>query len=76
MRARAGVSRPMGGGGGTLRQEDANGIVLGARVLHPKFGEGTVLHFEGQGPNARLQINFDGAGTKWLVSQYARLEVI
>jgi len=44
--------------------------------LHPKFGEGTVLHFEGQGPNARLQINFDGAGTKWLVSQYARLEVI
>ena len=76
VRARAGVSRPMGGGGGTLRQEGANGIVLGARVLHPKFGEGTVLHFEGQGPNARLQINFDGAGTKWLVSQYARLEVI
>jgi len=54
----------------------SNGISLGARVLHPKFGEGTILHFEGQGPNARLQINFDGAGTKWLVSQYARLEVI
>tara|TARA_A100001391_G_scaffold144495_8_gene102182 strand:+ start:10312 stop:12468 length:2157 start_codon:yes stop_codon:yes gene_type:complete len=75
VRVRASVTRPVGGRS-TLRQEDANGIVLGARVMHPKFGEGTVLHFEGQGPNARLQINFDGAGTKWLVSQYARLEVI
>jgi DNA helicase-2/ATP-dependent DNA helicase PcrA len=76
VRARAGFSRPLGGGGGGPRQQDANGIVLGARVMHPKFGEGTVLHFEGQGPNARLQINFDGVGTKWLVSQYARLDVI
>lgn len=74
VRARAGFSRPMAGG--RVRQEDANGIVLGARVVHPKFGEGTVLHFEGRGPNARLQINFDDAGTKWLVSQYARLDVL
>ncbi len=76
IRARAGFSRPMGGAAKPIRETESNGIVLGARVLHPKFGEGTVLHFEGQGPNARLQINFDGAGTKWLVSQYARLEVI
>ncbi len=76
IRARAGYSRPMGGAAKPIRETESNGIVLGARVLHPKFGEGTVLHFEGQGPNARLQINFDGAGTKWLVSQYARLEVI
>jgi DNA helicase-2/ATP-dependent DNA helicase PcrA len=75
VRVRASISRPLGRGG-AVRQEEANGIGLGARVLHPKFGEGTILHFEGQGPNARLQINFDDAGTKWLVSQYARLEVI
>lgn len=75
VRVRATISRPLGRGG-AVRQEEANGIGLGARVLHPKFGEGTILHFEGQGPNARLQINFDDAGTKWLVSQYARLEVI
>jgi len=76
IRARAGFSRPMGGAAKPIRETESNGISLGARVLHPKFGEGTILHFEGQGPNARLQINFDGAGTKWLVSQYARLEVI
>jgi len=76
VRARAGFSRPMGGAAKPIRETESNGISLGARVLHPKFGEGTILQFEGQGPNARLQINFDGAGTKWLVSQYARLEVI
>ncbi|ASK36581.1 DNA helicase II [Alloalcanivorax mobilis] len=75
VRTRAAISRPVGRRG-TVRQEESNGVTLGARVVHPKFGEGTILHFEGQGPNARLQINFDDAGTKWLVSQYARLEVI
>jgi len=41
-----------------------------------KFGEGTILNCEGSGPNARLQINFLEAGSKWLVVQYARLEAI
>lgn len=76
IRARAGFSRPLGGPSTPIRETQANGINLGDRVLHPKFGEGTVLHFEGNGPNARLQINFAGVGTKWLVSQYARLELI
>src|SRR5690554_224216 len=64
------------GAGATGMATTTDGYVLGMRVDHPKFGEGTIIHFEGQGPNARLQINFDRAGSKWLVSQYARLEVI
>ena len=51
-------------------------INLGQRVKHPKFGEGVVLNYEGKGPNARVQINFDDVGGKWLVMSYARLEVI
>src|SRR5690606_13059224 len=77
VRLRGGMSRPVAATSGSpVRGEEVGGYRLGMRVLHPKFGEGTILHFEGQGPNARLQINFDGAGSKWLVSQYARLEVI
>ena len=49
---------------------------LGQRVRHPKFGEGVVLSSEGSGTNARIQINFDEVGGKWLVMAYARLEVI
>jgi DNA helicase-2/ATP-dependent DNA helicase PcrA len=51
-------------------------INLGQRVKHPKFGEGVVLNYEGNGPNARVQINFDEVGGKWLVMSYARLEKI
>ena len=47
---------------------------LGQRVAHGKFGEGVVLSYEGQGPNARIQVNFDNIGSKWLVVAYANLD--
>lgn len=49
---------------------------LGQIVRHSKFGEGTVLNFEGQGPSTRVQVNFDDVGCKWLVVQFAKLEAI
>jgi len=61
-----------------LRAQPADDGVpgMGQRVRHPKFGEGTVLDFEGNGSHARVQVNFNDAGSKWLVLAYARLEVI
>ena len=47
---------------------------LGSHVRHNKFGEGVVVNYEGQGSNARVQINFNRAGAKWLVVGYANLE--
>ncbi|MGB4248022.1 MAG: DNA helicase II [Pseudohongiellaceae bacterium] len=52
------------------------GISLGSRVRHGKFGEGVVLNCEGHGANARVQVNFHEAGSKWLVLSYAKLEVL
>lgn len=49
---------------------------LGQIVKHSKFGEGTILNFEGQGPSTRVQVNFDDAGCKWLVVQFAKLEPV
>jgi len=49
------------------------GFKLGQRVHHEKFGEGTVLNYEGTGSQSRIQINFDQLGSKWLVTSYARL---
>ena len=51
-------------------------ISLGQRVRHGKFGEGVVLNYEGNGPNARVQVNFKEVGSKWLVLSFARLEVV
>ena len=54
-------------------RDETNGLRLGQRVQHPKFGEGVVLTYEGQGAHARVQVNFEDAGSKWLVVAYANL---
>jgi DNA helicase-2/ATP-dependent DNA helicase PcrA len=49
---------------------------IGQVVKHAKFGLGTIVNFEGSGDSMRLQIKFQEAGTKWLISSYAKLEII
>ena len=46
---------------------------LGQRVQHALFGEGVILNFEGSGAQARVQVNFESEGTKWLMLTYAKL---
>ena len=75
------VSRPFGpakGKGSMFTQEatESTGFALGQRVMHSLFGEGVVLNYEGHGAQARIQVNFDDAGSKWLMVSYAKLEAI
>ena len=51
-------------------------LSLGQRVYHQVFGEGVVLNFEGRGGSARVEVNFDTEGGKWLVLQYANLQLM
>jgi DNA helicase-2/ATP-dependent DNA helicase PcrA len=81
---RAAVSRPVfrrsersaGPGLGAQVVSEDGALHLGQRVEHPKFGEGVVLMYEGQGSHARVQVNFEGAGAKWLVVAYANLQTV
>lgn len=57
----------------TLQSFEESGFGLGDRVMHAKFGDGTVLSCEGAGAQARIQVNFDDVGTKWLMMSYAKL---
>jgi DNA helicase-2/ATP-dependent DNA helicase PcrA len=72
------VTRPSSFASGNIAAQAAAdcGIALGQRVLHSIFGAGTVLSFEGQGASARVQVNFEDEGSKWLVLQYANLELL
>lgn len=70
----AASSRP--GAGAGLAETGTGGIRLGARVRHGKFGEGVVLNLEGQGPHARVHVNFEHQGAKWLMISMARLEPV
>jgi DNA helicase-2/ATP-dependent DNA helicase PcrA len=64
------IYRPAGG------DRELSTVRLGQRVRHGKFGEGVILNSEGSGAHARVQVNFERAGTKWLVLAYAKLELM
>ncbi|MCY7313616.1 MAG: DNA helicase II [Pseudoxanthomonas sp.] len=51
-------------------------LSLGANVQHAKFGQGVVTDYEGSGAHARVQVNFDDEGSKWLVLAYANLQLL
>ena len=49
---------------------------IGQNVAHAKFGTGVIINYEGRGSEARVQVNFDRAGTKWLLLEYAKLTAV
>jgi DNA helicase-2/ATP-dependent DNA helicase PcrA len=71
--ATAGTARH---GGAAGLETGTGGVRLGTRVRHGKFGEGIVLNVEGQGPHARVHVNFEQLGAKWLMLSLARLELM
>jgi DNA helicase-2/ATP-dependent DNA helicase PcrA len=48
--------------------------VRGERVLHPRFGEGTLARVSGFGADLKVTVVFDEEGEKTLVARLARLE--
>jgi DNA helicase II / ATP-dependent DNA helicase PcrA len=74
VRPRVQVSRPIAVGRFRPEEPEVAGVRLGARVRHGKFGDGVILNVEGSGAHARVQVNFERQGTKWLMVQYANLQ--
>jgi DNA helicase-2/ATP-dependent DNA helicase PcrA len=74
IRPRLQVSRPVFvKRSSSLEETPSQNMRMGSRVRHSKFGDGVVLNFEGSGPHARIQVNFESQGTKWLMLSYANL---
>ena len=70
IRPRVHVARPVAVGRFRVEEPAIAGVRLGSRVRHGKFGEGVILNVEGNGAHARVQVNFETQGTKWLMVQY------
>jgi DNA helicase-2/ATP-dependent DNA helicase PcrA len=70
------VSRSRSRASASISPGSELGIRLGQRVRHGKFGDGVILNCEGQGAHARVEVNFETAGTKWLVLGYANLDLM
>jgi DNA helicase-2/ATP-dependent DNA helicase PcrA len=50
------------------------GLGKGARVRHPKYGDGVIFAREGDGEDAKLTVQFSSHGMKKLVEKFAQLE--
>jgi ATP-dependent DNA helicase UvrD/PcrA len=64
-RARS-FSRPRG-------QRGESNPLVGQRVLHAKYGAGTIIDVEGDGEDRKLTVRFSDHGTKKLLERYANL---
>ena len=76
VRPRVQVSRPMYAGRFIDDSGSTPSLKLGQRVRHAHFGDGVVVDAEGAGAHARVQVNFENVGSKWLVVAYAHLTPI
>ena len=79
LRPVASVPPPDGEDEGSLRTRMVTRpeqLEVGSRVVHEKFGRGTVRKLEGRAPNIKVTIHFDKEGPKPVFLQYAQLEVI
>lgn len=55
---------------------DASKIIPGAQVEHVRFGKGKVLQVEGNSPNKKATVFFQGVGQKQLLLKFAKLKVL
>jgi DNA helicase-2/ATP-dependent DNA helicase PcrA len=46
--------------------------VVGMRVQHAQFGEGRIVSVDGQGPNAKLTIDFPKVGLKRVIARFVQ----
>lgn len=56
--------------------DDPKRIEIGMSVLHQRFGKGKVMQLEGNLPDMKATVNFEGEGQKQLLLKYARLKII
>jgi len=76
VRPRVQVSRPLSANHYAADALEVAQLKLGQRVRHASFGDGVIVDAEGAGAHARVQINFEAAGSKWLVLAYANLTTL
>jgi DNA helicase-2/ATP-dependent DNA helicase PcrA len=60
-------------GTSNIRDSAASQWKIGQNVVRAKFGAGVIVNCEGHRADARVEVKFSRAGTKWLSLEYAKL---
>jgi DNA helicase-2/ATP-dependent DNA helicase PcrA len=59
-----------------MKSRDLGGLRIGQSVRHARFGDGVIVSAEGSGNDARVQVKFAEAGSKWLMLSVAKLTAV
>jgi len=59
-----------------MKSRDLGGLRIGQSVRHARFGDGVIVSAEGSGSDARVQVKFAEAGSKWLMLAVAKLTAV
>lgn len=59
-----------------MKAEEKSGFKLGDRIIHAKFGEGTIISVVRDTNDTRLRITFDHGGDKEFVAEMAPIKTI
>ncbi len=62
--------------GTNFQASDPAALQTGMQVEHPKFGKGKIVALEGQGPNKKATVFFNGIGNKNLLLRFAKLRIL
>ncbi|MBX5482567.1 MAG: UvrD-helicase domain-containing protein [Myxococcaceae bacterium] len=54
----------------SVHYEDVDRPLIGLRVRHNQFGEGRIVACDGQGPNAKLTVDFPSVGLKRVIARF------
>jgi len=57
-----------------MPRKPGKGLVLGAEVVHPRYGRGTIVRREGEGDATKLTVSFHKHGLVKLIERYASLK--
>lgn len=55
---------------------DPDGLAVGVRIRHDRFGEGTVTDISGDGDNRKIAVSFDHVGQKHLLMKFAKFTIL
>jgi DNA helicase-2/ATP-dependent DNA helicase PcrA len=55
---------------------NASGLSAGSYILHERFGKGKICSLEGEGDNAKIDVEFENSGHKKLLLKFAKFTIL
>ena len=56
--------------------KSADGLSVGTRIHHDRFGDGTILELEGEGDSRKMRVDFGDNQVRQLLLKFAKFTIL